>query len=152
MNGDPVCRRILIYAGISGALAVSLSAFDAHGLEAFLKRQYASTLSAQPTGELSPESAAHLAKRKGQFSTACRLHLGHSLALLALAAIPYGSSRSRQWVSRLLLAGIVLFSGGLYVLVSADDPRLGRVVPFGGLCWILGWLSLIFVARSAKSA
>jgi uncharacterized membrane protein YgdD (TMEM256/DUF423 family) len=43
----------------------------------------------------------------------------------------------------LLLAGIVLFSGSLYLLSITDRRWLGAITPFGGLAWIAGWLCLI---------
>jgi uncharacterized membrane protein YgdD (TMEM256/DUF423 family) len=44
-----------------------------------------------------------------------------------------------QAAGYLFLAGIVLFSGSLYVLVLTDTPWLGAVTPFGGLSFIAGW-------------
>ncbi|MGI9472563.1 MAG: DUF423 domain-containing protein [Rubripirellula sp.] len=52
----------------------------------------------------------------------------------------------RRWVLRLFVAGILLFSGSLYLLVVTNTPKLGMVTPLGGLAWILAWLMLIPLA------
>jgi uncharacterized membrane protein YgdD (TMEM256/DUF423 family) len=41
-----------------------------------------------------------------------------------------------------MLAGIVLFSGSLYVLAASGTRWLGAVTPFGGACFIVGWLAV----------
>jgi uncharacterized membrane protein YgdD (TMEM256/DUF423 family) len=40
----------------------------------------------------------------------------------------------------LLLAGIVLFSGSLYVFAVTADPRWAMITPIGGLCFMAGWI------------
>ena len=137
MTDHALSRRILVYAAISGALGVLLGAVGAHGLDAYLESRGAS-----------PE---HIAKRLDQFDVGVRYHLIHSLALLALAAIPLGSPQARRWVSRLFLLGLFLFSGSLYLLVFSDVSQLGMITPFGGLSWIGGWLMLLLVAKPATT-
>ncbi len=126
-----------MYAAISGALGVLLGALGAHGLGTLL-------------ADLG-QDAELIPKRLSQFDTGVRYHLIHSVALLALAAMPLGTPRSRRWVSRLFVLGIFLFSGSLYALVISNVPQLGMVTPLGGLCWIFGWLMLLAVARPALS-
>ncbi len=126
-------RRIVVYAAIAGAGGVLLGAFGAHGLEAFLQQR--------------SDDAAHVAKRVGQFDVAVRYHLIHAVALFALAALPCGSSKSRRITARLFAIGLLLFSGSLYLLVLTDSSRWGMITPIGGLIWIAGWLSLIWVAK-----
>lgn len=48
----------------------------------------------------------------------------------------------------LFVAGIVLFSGSLYVLALTGIRRWGIVTPFGGLCFLLGWLALAWAAAT----
>ena len=48
----------------------------------------------------------------------------------------------------LFTAGIVLFSGSIYLLVLTSHRWLGPVTPLGGLCLIGGWLALLALARS----
>jgi len=47
-----------------------------------------------------------------------------------------------RWIGRLMIAGIVLFSGSLYLLVITDTPWLGAITPLGGLAWIIAWSAL----------
>ena len=50
-----------------------------------------------------------------------------------------------SWICGLLAAGIVLFSGSLYVLAVTRIPALGAITPFGGVAFIAGWLVLAWV-------
>jgi uncharacterized membrane protein YgdD (TMEM256/DUF423 family) len=136
MIDDPLSRRIIVYAGVSGALGVLLGALGAHGLETIL---------------IDLGHADILDKRLSQFDVGVRYQLIHSVALLALSAVPFGTPNSRRWVSRMFLLGIVLFSGSLYALVLSNVSQLGMVTPLGGLCWIAGWLMLLLVARRSHS-
>lgn len=68
------------------------------------------------------------------WKTAALYNLVHAVALM-LPALP-------TWTTRLLLAGIFLFSGSLYLLVLLDLPVLGAVTPLGGVCFITGWMLL----------
>ena len=128
-------------AGWSGFLAVLIGAFGAHGLPDFLASRH----------DLPPDL---LAKRLDQFDVGVRYHLGHSLALLALALASSGRTerggRLTGWILGLLLAGIVLFSGSLYVLVLSDTPRWGAVTPLGGVLWLVAW-GLIATAYRRRS-
>ena len=133
---DQVSRRIVITAAICGALGVAIGAFGAHGLEHHL--------SAIVSGR------EIMQRRLAQFDTGARYHLIHAVALLALAALPLGSSKLYRWVARFFLIGIVLFSGSLYLLVLTNETKLGMVTPLGGLSWIIGWCLLV-VAAMQKS-
>lgn len=131
---DRLRRAILIAAGISGALGIVLGSFGAHGIEAVLEgRGYEPDL---------------VAKRLDQWDVGVRYHLVHSLVLLGLAALPMGSESSRRWTAGLLLAGLVFFSGSLYLLVMLNATKFGAVAPLGGLSWIVAWLMLVRVART----
>ncbi len=107
--------------GILGALAVALGAFGAHGLKARLD-----------------------AGRLAIFETAARYQLMHALALLAagLAAAQWPASPWPVWAGWLFIAGILLFSGSLYLLVFTDKRAFGAITPLGGLAMIAGWLCL----------
>ncbi|MBS1717964.1 MAG: DUF423 domain-containing protein [Armatimonadetes bacterium] len=109
-------RFCLISGAVAGCLAVVLGAFGAHGLKAII-------------------SADSLAI----FETAVRYQMYHSMALLALAALPLGS---RRLVGRLWVAGMVIFSGSLYVLAITGIKWMGAITPIGGVCFILGWARL----------
>ena len=107
-----------VIACLLGLLAVALGAFGAHALASSI-----------------PES------RQATWATAVDYHMFHVLGMLALVAV-FRESRS-PWVVRAqtsFMIGICLFSGSLYALVVFDIPALGAITPFGGLCFMLGWL------------
>lgn len=114
----------LVIAALTGATGVVLGAFGAHALRA----------------RLDPAALA-------TWQTAVQYHLIHALALLALALFARVSGRSVTLPSALLVAGVTLFSGSLYLLATAGWKWLGPVTPLGGLCLIAGWLSLLLLAR-----
>ena len=107
-------------------LAVALGAFGAHGLE--------KTLVANGTDDT--------------WSTAVLYHLIHGIALVVLAVQP----ASLRLASGLFTAGIVLFSGSLYVYALTKIGWLVAVTPVGGLCLLAGWLWLIFSPPEQPSA
>ena len=63
----------------------------------------------------------------------------HALALLMLAL--YGTIN--RGACLLLLIGILLFSGSLYLLALTNLRWLGPVTPLGGLCFLAGWVWLV---------
>ena len=77
------------------------------------------------------------------FETGVRYHLIHALGLIAVA---WAISRwPNSWVGAagwLFVAGIVIFSGSLYVLAVTGARWLGAITPIGGVCLILGWAVL----------
>lgn len=82
------------------------------------------------------------------WQTALHYHLPHAL-LLAVLALHGGSGRAHAWAWRLCFAGILLFSGSLYVLALTQVRWLGAVTPLGGTALMLGWLLLGMGARRA---
>ena len=113
------------------ALAVALGAFGAHGLK----------------GRLDAYSI-------GVYEKAVSYHFLHALGILVVALLARtgaidGAGQAR--VAWLLLAGILLFSGSLYVLAVSGVRALGAITPLGGLAFIAGWLLLAYEAlRSQK--
>jgi len=82
------------------------------------------------------------------FETGVRYQMYHALALLAV-----GLAAQRQpgiWIEAagwLFVAGIVIFSGSLYLMTFTGARWLGAITPFGGLAFILGWIALVMSAR-----
>ena len=105
-------------------LGVLLGAFGAHGLR----------------DRVTPEMLA-------VFETGIRYHLVHGLALLAVA---WATTRwPNTWITAsgwLFVAGIVIFSGSLYLLSITGVRWLGAITPIGGLCFVAGWLILALSA------
>jgi uncharacterized membrane protein YgdD (TMEM256/DUF423 family) len=68
----------------------------------------------------------------------------HALAMgLAALAAQNGAARI---ACVLFLAGIVLFSGSLYLLALTGTRALGFITPFGGAAFLAGWIALAFAA------
>lgn len=108
-------------AAIAGFLAVALGAMGAHALEPRLLAY--------------PKGIEH-------WKTAALYHLVHAAMLWACAGEP---AFRRAWI--FFLAGIVLFSGSLYVLCLTQAKWLGAVTPFGGFSLLIGWFLLAWNAR-----
>jgi uncharacterized membrane protein YgdD (TMEM256/DUF423 family) len=103
-------------AALAG-IAVAAGAFGAHGLRA----------------RLEPDMLA-------VFETAVRYQMYHALALLAVAwAITRWPAGNAQLAGWLFVAGIVVFSGSLYVLALSGTRWLGAITPVGGVCFLAGW-------------
>ncbi|MGB1285275.1 MAG: DUF423 domain-containing protein [Aggregatilineales bacterium] len=112
-------KRWVMFAGILGAIGVAIGAFGAHGLEDLLIEN----------------------GRLDTFETANRYHMYHVLALLAVAWLsdryPVRLVNIAGWA---FVAGIVLFSGSLYVLAILNIGIMGAIAPIGGAALIIGWL------------
>ena len=120
-------RVFFTLGALAAFIGVALGAFAAHGLKARL-------------------DAAMLVT----FETGVRYHMIHALALLAVgwAATrwPGAAVNASGW---LFVAGIVLFSGSLYILSLTGVRWLGAITPFGGLAFLGGWLCLVWAAWKA---
>jgi uncharacterized membrane protein YgdD (TMEM256/DUF423 family) len=123
-----IAKAFLILGSVNAALVVLLGAFGAHALKA----------------RLSVEMLA-------VYQTGVHYHLFHALGLLAagLAAMQIPDSGYLRWSGWLMLAGIVLFSGSLYLLSVSGLRWLGMITPFGGVAFIVAWM--LFAAAIAKS-
>ena len=104
---------------INMALGVILGAFGAHSLKTILA-----------------------ADQLAVYQVAVQYQIYHALGLLLVAGlhIPFPQSGGLRTGGWLLLAGIILFSGSLYVLALTGLSWLGPVTPVGGVCFIMGWL------------
>jgi len=73
----------------------------------------------------------------------------HTLALLGITALPDNllDQQRQTWAANLLLIGMLLFSGSLYLLVFTGIKLLGMVTPIGGCALIIGWLLLFSAAK-----
>lgn len=117
-------RTLILWGALSLLAGVAAGAFGAHGL-----RQV-----------VSPDMLA-------VWQTAVLYQMVHGLGLLALAALQgrlvAGPAR---WAGRFMVAGILIFSGSLYVLVLSGIKVLGAITPIGGVCFIVAWALLALAA------
>ncbi|MDH4477358.1 MAG: DUF423 domain-containing protein [Verrucomicrobiaceae bacterium] len=88
-----------------------------------------------------------------QWQTAAHYHQIHAVALLLLSLLavdPSGKTRFRTTFFAFLI-GIFLFSGSLYLLSYTSTKWLGAVTPFGGVAFMVGWVSLAFSLPKPQS-
>ncbi|HYW47933.1 MAG TPA: DUF423 domain-containing protein [Bryobacteraceae bacterium] len=81
----------------------------------------------------------------GVYEKAVFYHFIHALGLLMVSFLPKTGTFSESaagWVCGLLLAGIVIFSGSLYLLAVTGNRMLGAITPIGGVSFIAAWLML----------
>ncbi len=119
-------------AAILLALAVMLGAFGAHALR----------------GRLDEYSM-------GVYEKAVFYHFVHALGLLGVSMMPRAGmlgNGAASLVCVLLLAGIVIFSGSLYLLAGSGVRALGAITPVGGLSFIAAWVLLAYNLLTTRSA
>jgi uncharacterized membrane protein YgdD (TMEM256/DUF423 family) len=112
-------RIFLVLGAVSAAISVALGAAGAHALANL------------------PDLS------EPWFRTALQYHQFHALGLLAVGLV--AARNNSIWVivsGWLMMLGILLFSGNLYLRSLADFHALHAVTPFGGGAFILGWLAL----------
>lgn len=113
--------RFLFLAAVSGFIGVAMGAFGAHALRDVLSE--------------------HLLE---VYKTAVSYQMWHTATLGLVAVLP--AQPKLRWVGWLLVAGIVFFSGSLYLLAIFNLRWLGMITPIGGLCFLLAWGLLAFIA------
>jgi uncharacterized membrane protein YgdD (TMEM256/DUF423 family) len=118
-------RQSRIIAGTVGLSGVLFGAFGAHILRDLLEKIGTTQF----------------------WQTAVLYHLIHAVVLLVLSSwrpIP-------RLAFFLIFAGIIIFSGSLYMLALTYAKWIGAITPLGGLCLLFGWLALIF-SRNDKTS
>jgi uncharacterized membrane protein YgdD (TMEM256/DUF423 family) len=122
MSPDPLRLRV---SALLGFLAISLGASGAHGpVHEKLKA----------AGELE------------HWETALQYHLPHAVVLLLLTLFA-SNKPTMVWAWRMILLGVLIFSGSLYLLAYTGTKWLGAITPLGGLSLMAGWT---LIALSAK--
>ena len=121
-------KTFLLIAAILGALSVVLGAFAAHGLKKIVPADSITT-----------------------FETGVRYQFYHTFALLIVGMLlEKFQGQSLVWAGYSFIAGIILFSGSLYLLTILKSTenvglsRIGFITPIGGLFFVIGWI-LLFV-------
>jgi len=118
--------NIFVFLGaINACISVALGAFGAHGLKEFMDQKYLDI-----------------------WETGVRYEMYHALGLIAIGILS-GTLRSSallSWSGWLMLIGIVLFSGSLYVLSLTKISVLGAITPIGGVAFLASWILLAIAA------
>lgn len=122
-------RIVLALSGVMGFLGVALGAFGAHGLRARLA------------------GLEDFTRRMEWWDTAARYHLIHAVML---AVVAWTCTRSEGVAPKVaagaFVVGTLLFSGSLYTMTLTGIRALGAVTPLGGVAFLVGWASLVWIA------
>ena len=118
-------RKLLILGSVFGMLAVILGAFGAHGLKEVLTEESLTS-----------------------YETGVRYQFYHAFLALIIANTSFFTDKTKNIVFWMLLVGVLLFSGSIYLLTTSaitgvPIKSFGFVTPIGGVFLILAWLVLI---------
>ena len=119
-------KKIISTGAVLGMIAIILGAFGAHALKKVLSMEELST-----------------------FETGVRYQMYHAFFLLFIGMINDLSQKAKKIIYNLVLFGVLLFSGSIYVLAtnsitSFDFKIIGFITPIGGLLLIMAWGILLF--------
>ncbi|CAK6479616.1 DUF423 domain-containing protein [Peribacillus castrilensis] len=117
-------KLFIILGALNGFIAVALGAFGAHGLEGKIPDKYLET-----------------------WQTAVQYQMFHAVGLLVLGLLAGKiSSPLINWSGWLMLIGIILFSGSLFILSVTQIKVLGAITPLGGVSFLVAWVLMIIAA------
>lgn len=118
-------KLFIILGALNAFLSVALGAFGAHGLEKMVESKYLEI-----------------------WKTGVQYQMFHATGLLVvgvlLSKLPGNALLS--WSGWMMLIGIILFSGSLYVLTITQVGVLGAITPLGGVAFLVAWALLIIAA------
>ncbi|MBU0903566.1 MAG: DUF423 domain-containing protein [Planococcaceae bacterium] len=114
----------IIAGAINAFLAVAFGAFGAHALKEKLSEKYLAI-----------------------WETAVQYQMYHAIGLIVIGILMspsiIGHVSQLSWAGYLMLAGIVIFSGSLYVLSLSGIGILGAITPIGGVAFLIAWVLVI---------
>ncbi|MGE6487271.1 DUF423 domain-containing protein [Paenisporosarcina sp. NPDC076898] len=117
----------IIAGAINAFLAVAFGAFGAHALKEKLSEKYLAI-----------------------WETAVQYQMYHAIGLIVIGILMstniIGHVSQLSWAGYLMLAGIVIFSGSLYVLSLSGIGILGAITPIGGVAFLAAWVLVIVAA------
>ena len=118
--------KFFIFGAFNAALAIALGAFGAHGLEDRVSEHYLEV-----------------------FETGVRYHMYSALGLMLVSLLAKFVQETKLLLNgaRLLLAGMLIFSVSLYILVLTGYSKLGMITPIGGVAMVAGWICVALAAR-----
>jgi uncharacterized membrane protein YgdD (TMEM256/DUF423 family) len=121
LNGLWSRRNWMTLAALGGFVAVAVGAFAAHGI-------------ADP-------------RAQELLRTGANYGFMHTMATFACATFMQVGAKRARFAPAFFLAGVVLFSGSLFVLAAGAPRWVGAITPLGGLSFLTGWLVLAWAAR-----
>ena len=127
MSLTPFARRCLAAGAILMALGVMLGAFGAHALQA----------------QLTPRQLA-------SYQTGVQYQMLHAFGLMIVGIVGQvaGVTPRLRWSAWLMVAGLVFFSGSIYLMTAGAPRSLGMVAPVGGISFMAAWALLAWQALS----
>ena len=133
LNLQEMDKKIISTGAILGMIAIILGAFGAHALKKVLSIEELST-----------------------FETGVRYQMYHALFLIFIGMINDLSQKAKKTIYNLVVFGVLLFSGSIYLLAtntltSFDFKVIGFITPIGGLLLILAWGVLLFHTLMKKA-
>jgi uncharacterized membrane protein YgdD (TMEM256/DUF423 family) len=125
-------KKLITVGALFGMIAIVLGAFGAHALKKVLLPEELIT-----------------------FETGVRYQMYHALFLVLIALLTDLSEKTKKRIYYLVVFGVILFSGSIYLLAtnrltSFDFKVIGFVTPIGGLLLILAWGVLLFNFQKKK--
>jgi len=115
---------LIIAGAINAFLAVAFGAFGAHALKEKLSEKYLAI-----------------------WETAVQYQMYHAIGLIVIGILMsssiIGNVSQLSWAGYLMLAGIIVFSGSLYVLSLSGIGILGAIPPIGGVMFLGAWIMVI---------
>jgi uncharacterized membrane protein YgdD (TMEM256/DUF423 family) len=114
-------KKLIKIGSLFGMIAIILGAFGAHALKKMLPPEQLIT-----------------------FETGVRYQMYHALFLIFISLLTDLSEKSKKTIYYLVVFGVLLFSGSIYLLAtnnltSFDFKVIGFVTPIGGLLLIVAW-------------
>ena len=133
LNLQELDKKIISTGAVLGMIAIILGAFGAHALKKMLSMEELST-----------------------FETGVRYQMYHAFFLLFIGMINDLSQKVKKTIYNLVVFGVLLFSGSIYLLAtnsltSFDFKVIGFITPIGGLLLILAWGVLLFHTLMKKA-
>jgi uncharacterized membrane protein YgdD (TMEM256/DUF423 family) len=134
-------KKIIFTASIMGMFSVVIGAWAAHGIDDFI-----------------PDIDLNKMKKIASFKVGVRYQFYHTFLLLFLGLVPHEKfDKKLNWVFILVIIGVVLFSGSIYLLALRSQlgleeavKILGPTTPIGGLTLITAWGILLLYALKLK--
>lgn len=122
----------IISGAIHGFIAVAFGAFGAHALKEILD-EYST----------------------GIWDTAVQYQMFHAVALVIIGILMskaiFGEVKQLKVAMKCINAGIVFFSGSLFILALTGIKWLGAITPIGGVLFLTGWvLIIVATVKSGK--
>jgi len=134
-------RKVLITTAIFGMLSVIIGAWSAHGIQSFI-----------------PDTDPKKLYKIASFKTGVQYQFFHTFLLMFLSLIHYKKWTNKlEWVFKLTVVGVILFSGSIYLLalknelgITGVSKIIGPITPLGGLTLISAWTILFLYAIKMK--